>query len=118
MAGQRVGEREGEVAVKKLLLLPACLLLLLCLPSPSPSQGVTIPSPLGYVNDYAGVIDPATETALTNLIKAVEQKTTAEIAILTVETTKPLETFQYSIQVFDQWKIGKKGKDNQEEVGK
>ena len=103
---------KANVTVEKLLPLLAGLLLLLCLPSVAPSQEVKIPSPLGYVNDYASVIDPDTRTQLTKLLKEVEQKTTAEIAILTVETTRPLEVFQYSIKVFDRWKIGKKGKDN------
>lgn len=97
--------------MKKLLSRLGGFLLLLSLAAPALSEEVRIPAPLGHVSDYAGVIDPATEAALASLIKDVERKTTAEIAILTVETTQPLDVFQYSIKVFDRWKIGKKGKD-------
>jgi uncharacterized protein len=96
----------------KLLSVLAGPLLFFSLTRAATSQEVPIPAPLGYVSDYAGVIDPATEAALARLIQDVEHKTTAEIAVLTVDSTKPLDAFQYSIKVFERWKIGKKGKDN------
>jgi uncharacterized protein len=36
---------------------------------------------MGYVSDYAGVIDEATEAYLNGLLKELEEKTTAEIAV-------------------------------------
>lgn len=94
-------------------ILPAILAVFLL--SVSPTIGVAaepaIPKPAGYVSDAAGVMGEwagKTET----LCRQIEEKTTSEIAVLTVKTTAPLDTQQYAHQVFDRWKIGKKGKDN------
>ena len=42
----------------------------------------------------------------------MEQKTTAQVAVVTVKTTRPETIQQFSVRLFDQWKIGQKGKDN------
>lgn len=76
------------------------------------SAEVTIPPPQGFVSDFAGVIDPATHQQLTSLIQELKDKTSAEIAVVTVETTQPLTAFDYAIKVAEAWKPGAKGKDN------
>jgi len=98
--------------VRKFPLIVVGIILLLLLPSSTPAQEVQVPQPISYISDYAGVIDEQTETYLNDLLKELEEKTTAEVAVLTVKTTKPLEIFDYGMAVFDRWKIGKKGKDN------
>ena len=67
--------------------------------------------PQGFVTDRAGVIDAATRAKLTALLEELQQKTGAEIAVLTVDTTAPLDDFTYAMQVADAWKPGKKGED-------
>lgn len=71
-----------------------------------------IPAHQGYVSDYAGILGPQMHEKLTALLRELEQKTTAQIAVLTVKTTQPYDDFQYALKVFDSWKIGQKGKDN------
>nr|BAL58652.1 hypothetical conserved protein [Candidatus Acetothermum autotrophicum] len=71
-----------------------------------------IPAFQGYVSDYAEVLSPQMREKLTALLQELEQKTTAQIAVLTVKTTQPFDDFQYGVKVFDSWKIGQKGKDN------
>lgn len=88
------------------------VLLLSILYGSASAQEAEIPQPLGYVSDYAGVIDEETEAYLSGLLKELEERTTAEVAVLTVKTTEPLDIFDYGMEVFDSWKIGKKGKDN------
>jgi uncharacterized protein len=44
-----------------------------------------IPAPQGYVSDYAEVLTPQTRDKLTALLQELEQKTTAQIAVLTVK---------------------------------
>lgn len=85
------------------------LLLLLCA---APLRAQPIPAPRGFVTDLAGVIDAPTETRISNLITELQQKTGGEIAVLTVNTTAPLDDFDYAMRVADQWKIGKKGEDS------
>jgi uncharacterized protein len=71
-----------------------------------------IPAFQGYVSDYAEVLSPQMRENLTALLQELDQKTTAQIAVLTVPTTRPYDDFQYAVKVFDTWKIGQKGKDN------
>mgnify|MGYP005836618975 CR=1 FL=1 len=88
------------------------LILASLLFSPAAAQEAAIPQPINYVSDYAAVIDDSTEAYLNGLLKELEEKTTAEIAVLTVETTAPLDIFDYGMAVFDRWKPGQEGKDN------
>ena len=90
----------------------ALIAVLLLLPLPTLAQEPEIPQPLDYISDYAGVLDEGTESYLNGLLKELEEKTTAEIAVLTVGTTQPLDIFDYGMEVFERWKIGKEGKDN------
>ncbi len=71
-----------------------------------------IPTPQGYISDYAQLLNPEMREKLAALLQELETKTSAEVAVLTVKTTEPLDIFQYAVQVFDAWKIGKKAKDN------
>jgi len=58
------------------------------------------------------VIPGPIRAELATLIQGVEGRTGAEIAILTVPTTAPLEPVDYAARVFERWGIGKKGRDN------
>jgi uncharacterized protein len=65
-----------------------------------------------YVNDFAHVFTPEQASELKQLFSGVDQQTTAELTVLTVETVSPMDTSQYAQEVFDKWKIGKADKDN------
>jgi len=75
-------------------------------------EDITIPPPQGLVSDFAGVIDQATRQQLTGLLQELKDKTGAEIAVVTVETTQPLTAFDYAIKIAEAWKPGAKDKDN------
>ncbi|MDP2912257.1 MAG: TPM domain-containing protein, partial [Candidatus Omnitrophota bacterium] len=66
----------------------------------------------GYVNDYAGILSGETKTKLAALSSEIETKTTSQLAILTLDTTAPLDMETYAVKLFEKWGIGKKGKDN------
>lgn len=66
----------------------------------------------GYVNDYAGILSGETKTKLVALSSEIETKTTNQLAILTLDTTAPLDIETYAVKLFEKWGIGKKGKDN------
>lgn len=70
-----------------------------------------LPQPQGVVNDYADIITPDWETKLTELISNIESNTTAEIAVVTVQSLsgKPVE--EVSLQYLTEWGVGK-GNDN------
>ncbi|MGE5753811.1 MAG: TPM domain-containing protein [Deltaproteobacteria bacterium] len=87
------------------------LLMVLAVPALRAAEEPAFPPATGYVTDTAGILGEWTAKTET-LCKEIEGQTGAEVAVLTVKTTAPLETQQYAQQVFDRWKIGKKGKDN------
>jgi uncharacterized protein len=70
-----------------------------------------IPAPQGFVTDVANVIPPATEARLKGLLEELRAKTGAEIAVLTVPSTKPLDDFTYAMKVADAWRPGRKRDD-------
>jgi uncharacterized protein len=92
---------------------PSALLLAIVLAASAlmAADEPSIPAAKGYVTDSAGIMGEWTGKT-ESLCRQIEVQTSAEVAVLTVKTTAPLETQQYAQQVFDRWKIGKKGKDN------
>jgi uncharacterized protein len=93
------------------VLLGACLALLV-LPVLVLAASVAIPAPAGPVTDLVGILDQDSRRHLSQLILDVRERTTAEIAVLIVPSTAPDSIEDYSIAVFDRWKIGQRGKDN------
>jgi uncharacterized protein len=70
------------------------------------------PGYTGYVNDYADILSGETKAKLTALSAEIENKTTSQLAILTIGTTSPLDIESYAVKLFKKWGIGQKGKDN------
>ena len=71
-----------------------------------------IPKPRGYVNDFASVFTPDTAAGLEDALRLAEQETTAEIVIVTVPNLGGDTIEGYAVELFEQWGIGKKGRDN------
>ena len=96
-----------------LIALLSILCLLFLLPAPF-SHAVSIPkNPGSHVVDLAGIIDNSTEVRLNQYLKELEQKTTAQLAILTIKSLEGESIEDLSITVaHDRWKLGQKGKDN------
>lgn len=65
-----------------------------------------------YVNDFAGFLDSASVSQLRGLLSELEQNTTAEAVVVTVQTTAPETPSQYRTELFNDWKIGKAANDN------
>lgn len=73
---------------------------------------ISLPEYSRYVNDYAGILNEDTKYKLTALIVEIETKTQAQLAILTIGTTQPLDIETYAVKLFEKWGIGQKAKDN------
>lgn len=71
-----------------------------------------IPTIVPYVNDFADVIDSSYENMINSYAAQLESVTTAEIAVLTVDSTQPMSIEEYAVKVFEKNGIGQKGKDN------
>lgn len=64
--------------------------------------------PQGYVTDLAGVIDPATRQKLETLSAEVEQKTGAQIAVVTVKSLDGRSKEDYSADLYKSLGVGSK----------
>ena len=73
---------------------------------------VTLPAPSGFVNDLAHILTPAYRDSLEQELELYEKGTGNEIAVLTVTSLDGDTIDDFAVRAFEQWKIGKKGKDN------
>lgn len=90
------------------LAVPLVFLLLLL-----PALAQTFPQWADkYVNDFADVLSATQELELRTLLSSVEQNTTAELTVVTLNTTAPDTPSQYRTELFNYWKVGKADKDN------
>lgn len=64
-----------------------------------------------YVNDFAGVLDAATQARLNDLCQQVDQKAQAQIAVVTVKSVDGQDVGSYAVALYQKWGIGAKGKD-------
>lgn len=69
-----------------------------------------LPSPTGYVNDYANVIDPPAQRRMETMLKNLDQRAGIEFSVVTVPSTGGQEIFDYSLAVMRGWGIGSKEK--------
>ena len=67
-----------------------------------------LPSPTGYVNDYAGVINRATKTELETTLTNLDREQKIQFAVAVVDTTGGQDIFDYSREVARGWGIGSK----------
>ncbi len=71
------------------------------------------PTPPSPVVDLAGIIDDAIEARMDQFLRQLEQKTTAQVAVLTVASLEGQSIEDFALTVaHDKWKLGQKGKDN------
>ncbi|MEW5803570.1 MAG: TPM domain-containing protein [bacterium] len=75
-------------------------------------QEINLPEPTGYVNDFAELLSPQEEETLTRYIRELQEKTTAEVAVVTLDSVAPHDINLYAVKLFEKWGIGVRGKDN------
>lgn len=74
-------------------------------PKPTASSGI-------YVQDNAGVFSASVSGYLQSLGRQLDQKTTAQLVVVTVPSLKGAPLEDYSLQILRQWGIGNKEKNN------
>ncbi|MBI2128609.1 TPM domain-containing protein [Candidatus Woesearchaeota archaeon] len=89
--------------------LPTILFLILLIPFIS---ALDFSKPIGYVNDFANIIDDAHKIKINDLLAELEKNTTAEIAVVTMNSLNGTSIEEYSVRLFEEWGIGKKENDN------
>ncbi|MFC1478145.1 TPM domain-containing protein [Candidatus Margulisiibacteriota bacterium] len=92
----------------KIFILTALLCCTIC----SWGKSQPFPKQQGFINDFAGVIQQQHQQQLTGLLTELEQKTGAQVAVITLKSITPYDIETYTNDIFNNWGIGKKGKDN------
>lgn len=117
-SGFKVGSKKWEMGSRKIFFLffslfffSSYFLLLtshfIFAATPEPPK-----VPANYVNDLAGIIRDDAEAQLNAYLKELEQKTTAQVFILTVQSLDGEDVAGFSLKMAEKWKPGQKGKDN------
>lgn len=68
--------------------------------------------PVGFVNDYAGLMSAAARQSLETELSNFEKETRHEIAVVTIPNLGGDTIENFALKLFEDWQIGKKGADN------
>src|SRR6266849_7270840 len=74
----------------------------------SRAQSTKLPQPRGYVNDFAEVIDAATEQRLETILANLKERTGIEFFVATVKSVGAEDIYDYSLRVANDWNVGSK----------
>ena len=87
------------------------VLQLIVMPAWAQSRGVDslIPAqPVGYVNDFASVLDAESAAKMEDLIQRLRAATGAEIAVVTLPSIGDREAAEVALAIGRKWKVGSK----------
>ena len=89
-------------------------ILLLLLPAGVIAAPNEIPAPVGdiYVQDFANVLSENEEIQLKNIGRSIDDQTTSQIAVLTVESIGGSSIEEYSVEAYRKFGLGTKKNDN------
>lgn len=71
-----------------------------------------VPPLKSRVNDYGGMLSPATISQLDFILKEFEASDSTQIVVLTIPSLKGDNLERFSLNVAEKWGIGQQGKDN------
>lgn len=69
-------------------------------------------TPRGFVNDFAGMLQPQEKVQLEQKISSFASSTSNEIAVVTIKSLDGDTIENFAVKLFADWKIGKEKKDN------
>lgn len=100
--------------MKHFLNISIILFLILCVFGTQVSAANKYPEPTErfFVNDFADVIDDSTENEIYSRAVALQEKTTAQVVVVTVNMLDGEEPADYALGLGRQWGVGVKDKDN------
>lgn len=80
---------------------------------PASSRAYTSPGkPTGFVNDFAGVLSASDKQSIESELVSLRQSTSAQVVVATVPSLGDETIESYAVDLFQEWGIGEKGKDN------
>lgn len=102
------------IDMKKIFFTLLLLVQIICMTTALAAPAIPV-KPAGadmYVQDYADIIAPIDKEKILEIGKELQDKTTAQVVVLTVKTLdkQPIETYSYT--VLDDWNLGSKESHN------
>lgn len=94
------------------ILLVLLLTAFAALPAFAQDGLAAVPELKAQVTDTTGTLAADEISSLESDLAALEKRKGAQLGVLIVPTTQPEDIAAYSIRVFDQWKLGRKGIDD------
>ncbi|MEJ2229700.1 MAG: TPM domain-containing protein [Nitrospirales bacterium] len=88
------------------------LMLMMVMAVSAPSAGMTpkeqnLPTPLGYVSDYANLLDEEWHKQIRSVCKDLETSSGIEMLVVTLPTISPFPHAQeYASRLYEAWRIG------------
>lgn len=76
------------------------------------AHAIDVPYLTGRIVDNAEILSLPVRDSIAAALKAHEERTTNQVAVLTVRSLEGESVEDYAVQVFEAWKLGQKGKDN------
>lgn len=88
-------------------------ILLLLLPAGAIAATNEIPAPVGdiYVQDFANILNENEEIQMRNIGRSIEDQTTSQVAVLTVDSIGDTSIEEYSVEAYRKYGLGTE-KDN------
>ncbi|MDO9043276.1 MAG: TPM domain-containing protein [Desulfocapsaceae bacterium] len=77
-----------------------------------PALALEVPPLKGRINDYAGILAPATARQLEDVLQKFEATDSTQIVLLTVPSLEGTSLEDFSLRVVEAWKLGQKKLDN------
>jgi uncharacterized protein len=111
-----LGKNRLSVECREMKPLSRWLLIVLLLVAPAgvvfAERVSDLPAPTGFVNDFAGVLSPATIQSVDDLCLQVDRLAHAQIAVVTINRLENDQTIEeFTTELEDKWKVGAKGTD-------
>jgi uncharacterized protein len=100
------------ISMFKKLLVTVALCAAVCASVVSASTPQPPDMPRDYVVDLAGIMRSDLRIELNTYLQTLEQKTTAQVLVLTVQTLGNQGIEEFALNTKEKWKLGQKGKDN------
>jgi uncharacterized protein len=101
--------RVTQAMVRRLLISLFCIACaVLCVTAITSAEGLKQIRPTGYVTDLAGILQPQTKTQLEALGTELEQKTGAQMAIVTIRSLDGNDIETYAVDLYKQIGIGRR----------
>jgi uncharacterized protein len=112
MSGSTIRRWESRAPRQWVARIAACVLCLMLLSSLAPTGAAAqvpanpdkaaLPALTAPVNDFAGVIDPASKAEMTRIIEALQQKTGDAVVVATIQQVAPYPDIQdYAVDLFE-----------------